>query len=395
MVLFLFLFILSEISSLLGLHFLKETRGIYYQPVNIISDEHRKIIETIIKQDTKYFAHSPELSWTIKKNGEAWGYKANSQGIRSDYEYAFTPPTHILRIASFGDSFTHCSDVRNGETWQDFMVEINPNIEVLNFGVDAFGLDQAFLRYLNDGIKFNPNIVLIGFMSENIYRSVNVFRPFYYPNTGAPETKPRFVVRNNDLVLLENPIPRPEQYNKILESPSTELPKLGKNDYFYHLRYQASFMDFLASVRLFKVAKNKIREKYFDDDKIVLKEYYNPKSEAFQVTTGIFKKFYEITQTNNSLPTIVMFPQKSDLKRYLRKGTKQYSPLLEWFDERGYIYIDLMNAFDSAGKNYSIDELFTGVSLHYSPLANRLVAKHILDFLRDKDLLRLKKEIKK
>ena len=58
------------------------------------------------------------------------------------------------------------------------MESYGSHIEALNFGVGGFGLDQAYLRYLEDGIQYNSHIVLIGFMSENIYRNVIPIVPF-------------------------------------------------------------------------------------------------------------------------------------------------------------------------------------------------------------------------
>ncbi len=45
--------------------------------------------------------------------------------------------------------------------------ELDTRLEVPNFGVGAYGLDQSFLRYQQDAVDFSPHIVVIGFMSEN------------------------------------------------------------------------------------------------------------------------------------------------------------------------------------------------------------------------------------
>ena len=71
-----------------------------------------------------------------------------------------------------------------------------PQVELLNYGVPAYGLDQAYLRYLKVGAQYHPNIVFIGYMTENFERDVNVFRPFY--GNGYPDwifSKPRFRLR--------------------------------------------------------------------------------------------------------------------------------------------------------------------------------------------------------
>ena len=62
--------------------------------------------------------------------------------------------------------------------------------------------------------------------------------------------------------------------------------------------------------------------------------------------------------------------------RYRGQKTKQYSPLLSYFDTTGYKYIDLMDALENA----DVEGLFAG---HYSPLANKLVAEYILNQLNN------------
>ena len=133
-------------------------------------------------------------------------------------------------------------------------MKIDSKLEVLNFGVKGFGTDQAFLRYKKDGIKYNSHIVLIGFMSENIFRNVNVFRPFYLKNTKFPLTKPRFILEKNKLVLLNNPTQNLSDYNKILDDPVNMISTLGTNDFYYQRKYKKGPFDSLPSVRLIKTA---------------------------------------------------------------------------------------------------------------------------------------------
>jgi len=53
------------------------------------------------------------------------------------------------RVLVFGDSFTACSYVRQEDTWPLIMQERNAALEVLNLGVDGYGMGQCLLRYLN------------------------------------------------------------------------------------------------------------------------------------------------------------------------------------------------------------------------------------------------------
>jgi hypothetical protein len=144
-------------------------------------------LERVAAGDT-YIAFDERLGWTVARSLErethSATYRSNGAGMRGDREYELTPPRSGLRLAAFGDSFTHCDDVENRECWTAQLEEQVPGLEVLNFGVSGYAPDQAWLRYQLEGQQYQPCAVLIGFMVENVHRVVNRFRPFYQPETG-------------------------------------------------------------------------------------------------------------------------------------------------------------------------------------------------------------------
>jgi hypothetical protein len=76
-----------------------------------------------------------------------------------------------------------------------------------------------------------------------------------------------------------------------------------------------------------------------------------------------------------ALPVIIVFPQMSDL-RYFKEGEKRkYKPLLSYFDQKGYLYIDLIQALKHM-PDAQID--FDG---HYTAEMNQIVADSLYDFL--------------
>src|SRR5262249_17103405 len=111
-------------------------------------------------ESTTYLIPDDELGWVVGKNGKTDDYESNSQGVRApaDHVYGPTAPEGKVRIVTVGDSFTHCDDVKNGDTWEAALEGLRNDLEVLNFGVPAFGTDQALLRYRRDGIGFSPQI---------------------------------------------------------------------------------------------------------------------------------------------------------------------------------------------------------------------------------------------
>lgn len=386
----------AEAAAYIGLAVLENGiagKRLAYQPADSLSDNHREILSRLLIEEPGYTEYSADLGWAVKANAESamhhprgrseYRYKSNSQGIRAESDYSELPDPSRTRIATFGDSFTHGDEVGNGDTWQSQIMRLDDRLEVMNFGVGGFGLDQAFLRYRRDATRFNPDIVFIGFMPENIRRTVNVFRPFYHPESNTPLTKPRFTLHDDDLVLVPNPMARKSDYESLLQNPKSVLREIGQNDDIYRIRYKSGPFDFLATVRLAKLIKEKFSRRYFGDG-IIEDGVYVTSSDAFRITVRIFDSFYAEAQENGSVPVIVILPSRKDVRFFLESGKRRYQPLIDDLQTKGYRYIDLLATLveGGLGEGYKFEELFTG---HYSPTANRIVACALVEYVGNLD----------
>lgn len=350
-------------------------------PYELLTEYQINSLNTLIKGEPSYIKFSHKLGWTISENGKSRDgkYIANSTGIRSLREYDLYPPPGILRIAAFGDSYTHCDDVLNEDSWPYLLEKGNPKWEVLNFGVGGYGLDQAYLRWKTVREKFHPHIVLIGFWLRDINRVVNRFYPFYYESTGIPLGKPRFILRNGKLILIPNPISNPRDVLDATDNLS-QIKNWGKKDFwFLQIAYSKSSLD---KINTFKLIKNVIhRIKY---RVLARKARYRKDQEPFLVTTALLKKFYEDVKVVNEIPIILIFPGKDDLYEFQKTKVKYWQPLIEFLNDNKLEYIDFMDSFEKyALENYiAVDRLFSG---HYSAFGNKVVADILKDYISRKE----------
>jgi hypothetical protein len=221
-------------------------------------------------------------------------------------------------------------------------------------------------------------VVLIGFMSENVHRMVNTFRPFYFAQSGAALGKPRFGLRGDGLVLWPNPLPDQAAYRRLLDDPARELPRIGSHDYYYQRRSHRSRFDVLPSVRLAWV----LRERWLDQP-IVRGGVYNPRSEAFEVSVRVVEAFRDEALGQGSLPVLLLFPQHDDVVRHREGNAVLYAPLLAAFQERGILTLDLMAAFDRYDPGGAlVRRRFT----HYSPEGNEAVSLYLRDWLLEQGI---------
>lgn len=360
--------LLIEGVARLGLYVLA-ARGIHYEPItDTLPTEHRRVLERVLAGSTHYLDYDSTLGWTIRPGGrEPPLYRANAEGIRADHEYAPEPPPGVLRVAAFGDSFTHGDDVANSEAWTARLERAG--MEVLNFGVAGYGLDQALLRYRREARHHHPHVVLIGYMADDIERAVSVYRPFYHPTSRAPLTKPRFRLVHDSLELVPNPMSSEREYRALLDSPATVLPRLGDADYYYHTMEHAGPLDALGTVRLGKLAWRMVRQ----SDGPEPNGTYNPRSEAFAVTVATMSEFVREVRADGATPVILLFPQAWDLGQYRRTHTRSYDPLRVALDRAGLPYLDVIEAFEGC-RDRPVAAL---VPYHYSALANDRVAAYL------------------
>jgi hypothetical protein len=146
--------------------------------------------------------------WALKARihdmhvGDGTILNSNSMGVRGTTEYSYARIPGKRRIVALGDSFTFGSEVADSETFSRRLELALPNTEVLNLGVQAYGHDQMLLYLREEGVKYHPDIVLLGFTYLDIYR--NIWSFFAY-------AKPKFKLASGKLELSNVPVPTPDQ----------------------------------------------------------------------------------------------------------------------------------------------------------------------------------------
>lgn len=126
----------------------------------------------------------------------------NSKGFRGKNEYPYSKNQDKVRILVLGDSYTFGDEVSDNETYSYYLQEMIPNAEVINLGVHGYGHDQMLILLKDEGIKYEPDIIILGFVLGDMSRNLLNFRDY---------AKPKFVLDNNELRLTGTPVPTPEE----------------------------------------------------------------------------------------------------------------------------------------------------------------------------------------
>jgi hypothetical protein len=146
-------------------------------------------------------AFDAELGWVPRGDAQAKntilddGTRSNGNGEVRD---ASKP------ILAVGDSFTFGTDVSDWETWPAQLEELS-GIRVINAGVVAYDMDQAFLRARRLLRRYRFSTVIFGFIPDDVR---------YSQMWGW--VKPYFDFKDGQLTLENVPIPPPSKKSDLL-----------------------------------------------------------------------------------------------------------------------------------------------------------------------------------
>jgi hypothetical protein len=351
----------------------------------------------------KFFEHGydSELGWIRKPNTThnekgkegITKWTINNYGGRNNLKFEDINS----KVSTYGDSFTFCRQVNDDETWQHWISKFQ-NTNVKNFGVGNYGLDQILLRLKREYPKNKAEIVIIGVVPDTISRIVSIWKHYYeYGNTFG--FKPRFVLENNMLNLLKNPIDDTSKFFNY----KNYINQIKKNDYFYEEKFLKEKLHFPYSLFLFKNIKRNFSiifwvfliQIYKKFGKSTMEIEWNPMKIIMQInlwwriklyknkkTVELFKKivedFVSFSKRNNFKPVFVFLPQKDDIL-FMREHGHYYEEFVKNVSKtENLLVVDIAKNLildDNLDELYSDQNDYGG---HYSKLGNKKIA-NLLD----------------
>lgn len=345
------------------------------EPIELQVDQLRGEVEGYLaNKDIAVVIYDDALGWTYRPNStrQTGTFTINNAGFRSRRDFSKSPPADTLRIALFGDSFTAGDDVSDDEVWgyllERKLKEAGIRAEVLNFGVGAYGMDQAYLRWREQGKRFESDIVIFGLQPENLKRNVNVFRQLLHPS-GPAFSKPRFALINDELHLLNTPTIPPEQLLDVFENFNNH----PLAPYEFHYRSRSRAARWWSASRLLSLAFEAMRNA--DEEP----EIYTPGSEGGELGKAIVDAFAADVRDAGSAFVVLHLPLHYHLASYFSTSPPRPPPydfLLEHARE-SYHYI----AFEEHIEPSHLEAVHWSPTKHYGLSLHELLASVVADEL--------------
>jgi hypothetical protein len=124
----------------------------------------------------------------------------NAQGFRDTRDVTPVATPGQTRLVCSGDSFTLASGIADGRYWCALLERELPGLRTLNMGQGSYGLDQAYLWYERDGVRYAHDAQILAITDVMLERSTTA--------KYSGRDKPYLEIENSRLAIRNVPVPR-------------------------------------------------------------------------------------------------------------------------------------------------------------------------------------------
>ena len=315
-----------------------------------------------------------------------------SNGARTSFMYKTKP----CRINTYGNSFTQCHQVNDGETWQEYLAA-HFGEPIRNFGVGGFGVYQAYRRMIREGkTNHSAEYIILYIWGDDHIRSLLRCR---YIQTKKWNQQAKLLegigrmfhgnfwshieidLETGKLIEMENPLSTPQSLYKMTDPDwmfEALKDDLAMQMYLYKNKQisDIAIQPLKALSKHLKCPADLSAENLHSSVTRLLDEY------SFEATKYILNKSRSFASENNKKLMVIIFDPYRVTKDLLRKEARYDQEIADFLKENNFNYIDmnLLHVEDFKNFNLCADGYFKRYFIgHYSPVGNHFFAYSIKD----------------
>lgn len=369
-------------------------------------------VEHLLNQDKdNWVCFDPVLGYIpsciILKDGMDQSYSTytyEENGARRLINYADKP----CRINTYGDSFTECQQVSDGETWQEKLAA-HIGEPIRNFGSGGYGVYQAYLRLLRketteDGAEY----IVISIFDDDHVRNIDAAR-WIRTHWSEKELPPDKAYSLHGLPWSHLRYDLDE--DRILELPGlcrneADLRRLTDKKHFYEcfkddLIVNLFLLEIGGEVDTEQIRKLENLSEAIGVD-VNLRDPARRQTDAYRLramygfksTEYILNKLIPWIETRGKKFMIVLCYSQESLKNFLDRKERKDQPFVNFLEKKGIPYINILEkhlkdyrehnlSCDEYVRRYYIQAAGAAVFGHYNPAGNLFYALSIKDNIVD------------
>ena len=324
-----------------------------------------------------------ELGWPSPRDAVApprdrTGAKYNPDFSQSDYPCA----------SAYGASFVWGEDVPLADGWVE-QLSRKLGCWVANYGVPAYGTDQAYVRFQRMKQDQAP-VTMLGFSPEHIMLDVNQYRGFMGYGPSPTGIKGRFILDGEGrLEWIHRPRISEKEFVEFLRDPANLLPHEyllpDTPDGPVTLRFPYT----LTVARVALMPRLRVRF----TGRPSWADFYRAghRSGGLALTAAIVEAFVREAERRDKRALIVVLPGASNFRAEAKFGQPEYAPLIAALAAKNIDVFDPSPALLTALGQRSYCELYTAPADcegHFGIEGSRIVADVIMAELRQRELVK-------
>jgi len=289
---------------------------------------------------------------TRSVDGSKGFYSYEPDGARKIVNY----PEKQARIHTYGNSFTHCDQVSDGETWQEYLAA-HLREPIRNYGVGGYSVYQAYKRMLKVEKQRPAKYIILNIWDDDHFRNIDSWRAIRFGHrTPCGYTLPhlRVNIKEKRIHHISNLWLDPQGvYNlcdedfvwKKFKDDPVLLAMLG-----IHGGPEAAQKLLKPVAQAFGVSEEKYAS--LSPDQAIRK---------IHTDAALFSTRYVITwteqlaqQTGKKLMLILSFG-RGNIAAELKGAPRFDRTFLDWLKDKPYPVIDMRDAFAADYKNFKTD----------------------------------------
>lgn len=358
----------------------------------------REVIERFLRGPS-WARFDPELGYLLGNylpadgiDGSSTISTVQSNGARTSFVYA----GKRCRINTYGDSFTQCHQVSDGETWQEYLAG-HLGEPVRNFGMGGYGVYQAYRRMLREERTDHGAEYLIFYIwGDDHIRSLlrcrhaityrnwghqggRMFHGNFWPNVEMDLQTGLFVEK-------ENLLPTPSALYSMAD-PRFMVERL-KDDLALQLyAFKRGFIQDLDREQIDKLAARlDYRMDWSRDSTLVQQAGELLDRYSLRATRFILEKARQFARQNGKKLLVVLFDPGRAMNEMRQSGTRYDQEIVDYLVTEKFNYFDMNEIHLRDFQQYRIpfedyrNLYFIG---HYNPRGNHFFAYSIKNKIVD------------
>ena len=340
----------------------------------------------------------PELGYVLGNylpldgiDGSATISTIQANGARTSFMYA----GRKCRINTYGDSFTQCHQVSDGETWQEYLAS-HLGEPVRNFGMGGFGLYQAYRRMLREERTGHAaDYVILYIWGDDHIRSLlrcrHAITNRFWDHKGGSMFHGNFWshmemdLETGWMVEKEQLLPTSESLYKMTD-PQFMVDRLRDDLALQLFAFKLGHINDLDRTLITRLATylnypwDWRRESAFVQQATELLDKY-----SLAATKLILEKAQKFTQQNGKKLLICIFDPYRAMSEMRNSGTRYDQEIKDFLIKEKFDHFDMnqVHLQDFKKYNLSFDDYMKVYFIgHYSPRGNHFFAYSIKDTVR-------------